>query len=590
MKLPKTRTLTGTHRDYSDEILLKTYIDNGNDWRVVGATLGISESGLKQKFRRLQRKIKGDCLPKGCPYSADELRNILQKYQNQKATAARDLGHNARTFQEWALCLERPQGIDDLKDAIIEDPVAPPTGFDINSLRSYKRFVISSALNNCPIHTDFVEAIQNYCERNNAFFIVQPLKYRNPNAILSGEDVRTHWPTELNNHYLSEQVRLNDNLYILGDLRIQATSINPISALNTTVPVNASSVVGHPIIQLAMKSAPFDTFPRYVATTGSVSMKGFTTARSAYMANKYHAVAAMIVEVDGDRFYTRHIYADKNGSFYDLDTQYHASGKVTNNIRVEGLVCGDIHARWLDESVKKCTFTDTDSLAKVVKPKQVVIHDFFDSDSISHHHRDHKFIQYEKHQTDRQRVADELGSAVDLHNELLTVKDTRYIYVPSNHNDHLYRWLDTYQPEAYNLKAYCELTLMVLDQIDSGKPYKKEPFFLWLKKRVKNPESVKFLTRGESYSVAGVDVSLHGDKGPNGSRGSIKSYAGMDRKMVIGHSHTPAIERLVTQVGTSCKLQMDYLEGPSSWMHAHSLIYPNGATCLIFIVKGKWRL
>ncbi len=485
--------------------------------------------------------------------------------------------------------MANPAVLDETSEDIDTDPVAPPLGFKLSEVRRYKTFVISSVLNNSKYHEGFYAAIKSYCRHNRAMLMLQPLKYRNPNARLKGEDAAVEWPQELAEHYLPEKLQINKNLYVLGDLRVQATSLNPISALSARVPDSASSVVGHPIIQLRMRAAPKDVYPRLICTTGSLSLRNFTLASSAYLALKFHSIAALVVEVDGDKFFLRHIYANDDGSFYDLSTLYRPDGRVVKNQPVEALVCGDIHARFLDDGVARCTFDGPDSLVATLRPRNIVVHDFLDSNSISHHHEGQRFTQYEKYLEGAGRVGEELKQALDLHNRLFGRLKCNILYVPSNHNDHLYKWLNSGTPGIENLRAFYELSIGVLDCIEGHTGLKDQPFFMYLKSRVVNPDRTIFLSRNSEHLIAGVDVSQHGDYGPNGIRGSLQSFARVDRKMIVAHSHTPAIERSVVQVGTSCKLDLPYNAGLSSWMQAHAVIYPNGATSLLFIVKSEWR-
>lgn len=89
--------------------------------------------------------------------------------------------------------------------------------------------------------------------------------------------------------------------------------------------------------------------------------------------------------------------------------------------------------------------------------------------------------------------------------------------------------------------------------------------------------------------VHGIEVGSHGHVGPNGSRGSVKSQARIGMKSVIGHSHSPGIRDGAYQVGTSSRLNLEYVRGPSSWLHTHCVIYANGKRTLINIINGEWR-
>lgn len=88
----------------------------------------------------------------------------------------------------------------------------------------------------------------------------------------------------------------------------------------------------------------------------------------------------------------------------------------------------------------------------------------------------------------------------------------------------------------------------------------------------------------------GIELSLHGDQGPNGARGSLKNLRRIGTKAIIGHSHSPGIDEGGMQVGTSTRLRLEYNHGPSSWLNTHAVIYDNGKRSLINIIKGKWRL
>ena len=69
---------------------------------------------------------------------------------------------------------------------------------------------------------------------------------------------------------------------------------------------------------------------------------------------------------------------------------------------------------------------------------------------------------------------------------------------------------------------------------------------------------------------------MHGDRGPNGARGSAKNLRRIGIKSVIGHSHSPQISEGCYQVGTSSRLKLEYNEGPSGWLNTHCVIHADG--------------
>ena len=83
-------------------------------------------------------------------------------------------------------------------------------------------------------------------------------------------------------------------------------------------------------------------------------------------------------------------------------------------------------------------------------------------------------------------------------------------------------------------------------------------------------------------------MSYHGDQGINGARGSAVSFTQIGTKSIIGHSHSPCINKGVYQVGTSSRLKLEYTHGASSWLNTHCIIYANGKRTLINVIDGEW--
>lgn len=114
-----------------------------------------------------------------------------------------------------------------------------------------------------------------------------------------------------------------------------------------------------------------------------------------------------------------------------------------------------------------------------------------------------------------------------------------------------------------------------------------DPFELiaspWLK------ENVQFCQRS-GMKVLGIEVGQHGDRGINGARGSAVSFAKVPTKMIVGHSHSPQINKGCYVVGTSSMLALEYNKGASTWHHAHCIIHRNGKRQMIFITNDGWKL
>ena len=137
-----------------------------------------------------------------------------------------------------------------------------------------------------------------------------------------------------------------------------------------------------------------------------------------------------------------------------------------------------------------------------------------------------------------------------------------------------------------NAEFYLETALQLVREIKAGNEV-PHPFTYWVNK-LKENAPITCLERDQSFTLGGVELALHGDKGPNGSRGSAKSLRRIGVKTIIGHSHSPAIEEGAYQCGTSTPLRVEYNSGPSSWLNCHCILYENGKRSLLPIIDGEW--
>jgi hypothetical protein len=97
------------------------------------------------------------------------------------------------------------------------------------------------------------------------------------------------------------------------------------------------------------------------------------------------------------------------------------------------------------------------------------------------------------------------------------------------------------------------------------------------------------LTNDYPFIIKDIYCGYHGDRGANGARGSLAGWAKIGTKVIVGHTHSPGIEKGAYMIGTSSKLSLEYTSGPSSWMNTHAIIHPDGKRQLITIINGEWR-
>lgn len=541
-------------------------------------------------------------------YTDQYILEIYKACKYNKTLTAKRLKVPRKTLSNWIFEIQGEKRYipEKLKDA------KPPSTF-VFKRKKRQTLIITCAQNNTPIYEEFYNSLFNLIERVDAQLIVSPVKYFNPNSFVSVSKMEFWWPEELIPYYLVNENDLivNDNLMIISRGSIGATDRNPIDL--APIAGTRSAVIGHAQLQMKMFPVPQDEYPRMMITTGSISKKNYGTGKAGIMGEFHHTTGALIIEVDGDQFYARQINADATGSFYELDPltgtlAYYTPDGVIPYQQAEALVCGDIHTRFLDEGVLNATWLDKNSIINTYKPKQVFLHDLLDMFSESHHDNHDPFLQFAKDVTGLNDVHEEVMEVAQfLTDRIRENPDIVYHVIESNHNSHLYKWLLDAPKSIKNRPFYHELCYMMFTKIgENAKQYTKpdgsfdrtqiqklipNPLTLYLSMKLEFADhQLKFHGRNQKVAVCEIDLSQHGDVGPNGSIGSAKAFARSGYKSVIGHSHTPTIEKGCYQVGTSSQKNMNYNRGYSSWLHAHCLVYPNGKRSLIFIIEGKWRI
>lgn len=456
-----------------------------------------------------------------------------------------------------------------------------------------RRVVVTAAMNDAPLATWFWAALQLYCKERDAELLVIPLRYRNPTSP-SETEVRAKewtWTPEVQPHLVGSRLQLHKYLYVMADVRIQATAFNPLSGLGPLTRA-ASAIFGHAQVAMEVEPTPQHDLPKILHTTGAVTRKRYSETKAGAKAEFHHVIGAVVVEKEGRRFHLRSVIADQEGGFYDLDRYYHRDGSHKAE-RAEALVLGDTHSWFADKQCHAATFTRQDSLVRTLHPKRLVWHDVIDAYSVSHHHRRNAFTRLAKHRAGKASLKAELEDAARRVTES-TPDNTVSVIVASNHHEHLRRWLEEadWRADPENAEIYLELALALArgTRMAEGGAETPDPFTWWCREYASKTTLLQFLARGESLRVSGVEVSFHGDVGVGGARGSRRSFDRVGTRSVIAHSHVPGITRGVYQCGTSSRLDLEYVKGqPSSWFHTHCVIYPNGKRQLVNVIEGRWR-
>lgn len=451
-----------------------------------------------------------------------------------------------------------------------------------------KTFIITAAQNATPVHEEFWACLQTARKALNAELIVVPIRYKNPTSRWTASQKNEEsWAPQVQPYLYNARLTLNRNLLLLGDIKTQPTASDPLSGFES-ISGQESAIIAHTKLQLRSVATPANKMSKIITTTGACTVQNYTDSKAGKKGEFHHALAALIVEIDGPIFHLRQVNFDrKTGSFIDLETRYKPA-RAVRAPRPLALVMGDTHVDFIDPKVEAAT----DEIIAMLEPQNLIWHDLLDGYSANPHHFKNPFNAYAKRMAGADRVKEEVYRAID-HVAAKTPDSCQSIIVSSNHDDFLRRWVisNDWREDPTNAEFYLATAwAMIRDtKMGHGGTEYPSPFPYWFKQRQPGPK-FRCLGGNESFMLGGVELGMHGDRGPNGSRGSAKNLRRIGVRSIIGHSHSPAIEEGCYQVGTSTRLRLEYNSGPSSWLNAHAILHADGKRQLIIIVNGKWRL
>jgi len=442
--------------------------------------------------------------------------------------------------------------------------------------------VVFSAVTGCKVHKGFYRTLKSYAEKHNAVPLCIPVT--DPAA-----DASWNLSPDLDKESIVfGDLALNSNIYING-IKMSAKQIDPTWGLKR-MSHRMSFIFGSPKQRLIVKANSNLKHPHVSMGTGAVTLPNYSTSRymserTAKLAEFDHKVGAVVVELDSDeKYYFRQIQASASGSFADLGQLYMPDGRVVPYAPAY-FVMGDLHPGETDPKALACW----KEVIQETGAENVVVHDGVNGHSISHWVEGkiiEKALMAKKGMTN---LAEEGKLCAQYFTEILSwLPATGKIYmVASNHNDFLYRYLND-KRFVRDYENFDFVAQNLLPKVLQGEDPAKVLVELFLSLEAK--ARIIWWKEDEDVRFAGVQLAAHGDRGPNGSRGTLRNQEESFGPCVVGHSHTPGILREAFQVGTSTFRKLGYSGGPSSWMQTSCLVYPNSSRQLINCIDGKWRL
>lgn len=450
-----------------------------------------------------------------------------------------------------------------------------------------KRFVFTCAQNNTYVHKNFLNSLLTFCKDNNARLYVSTCSYNKSGFQNSTKDSDGLWYDPLIVPYLcNNSAEVADDLIFCGELDILPTAVNPLSGFDSYAQGN-SAIIPHTKVRMESLPRMKGEDPRFLYTTGAVTMRNYIQRTAGQKADFHHVFGALYVEIDKEgKWFARQLIADESGAFYDLTNKYTPSGLVQTDQSVASIVWGDIHAEKLDYDVSYGAFLSEGSMLDALKPEAQFIHDLTDFSRRNHHNIDDPHF-LAKAALDNRTVLDDIQGCGRIVARMRRT-GTKTIVVESNHDQALLRWLKSPagRTDAKNAEFWHCANYQVYKNIrEENNTYNVFAEFSFPNR----PKDVIFLREDDSYVVRGIEHGMHGHRGPNGARGNPRGFRCVGKKVNIGHMHSAGIYDGVYVAGVSAKLDMDYNKGPSSWSHSHIVTYKNGKRAIITMRGSKWR-
>jgi predicted phosphodiesterase len=318
--------------------------------------------------------------------------------------------------------------------------------------------------------------------------------------------------------------------------------------------------------------------PKIAVTTGAITVVNYTDSKIGKQGEFNHILGFIYLDVKNRII--RAISAEKNGNFQDINV-YLDDGEIKYK-KIITIVFGDIHYGKENKSV----YYNSIEFANKYKIQNIVLHDIFDGESISHHHDNLLLKKYFKLK-DNFTVKDELDMVVkkliELHDMLKY--DKKIYIVRSNHDEHLDKWINKgfASVDLNNLEHFADIIAQMIKnkKIDGALELYIKNELVKLKRKDVLKDLV-FIDRRQPVKIKGWLISEHGDQGINGVRGSVAQYKKLSDKIIVGHTHVPMRYNNVVYVGCICDKNADYLKGISTWEYANAIILENGKVQHIF--------
>ena len=511
-----------------------------------------------------------------------------------------------------------------------------------------QRYILSSAQDGTELHGQFLTNLEAYAEflRKDGPCEIMISGFTYNKKLFEAHDPdneEIYWDPRLRPYQVQDRVRLCERIDFCGEMNTLPTAVTPLSGFEAYTR-HRWGIFPHAKVQLksvpTMKNDP----AKIVMTTGAVTKPNYVRKRAGLQASFHHALGAVLVEIAEDgTFFCRHLLAEHDGSFYDLDRHIETAdvdeakalkaidvrlvpeaakafayvdeknweaAVITEGNRVKAINWGDLHVAQIDPEVARSAFgfaptgstkdglrvwghaSDDVPMIDALRPEYQFFHDVADFQSRNHHNIRDPHHMFSLYIDGVDSVEDEMREVAMFINQ--TRRDfCETVIVESNHDLALRRWLKEadYRMDPRNAEFFLACQLASYRAIRN----RDHDFSIFQHVLMTGFEDwrcygVKFLREDESFKVGDIEKGMHGHLGANGARGTPAAFTKMGPKATTGHTHSCEIRDGIYTSGTSSKLDMGYNKGLSSWSHSHVVTLPNFKRQIVTMQDGKWRL
>ncbi len=484
-----------------------------------------------------------------CAYSSFKTRKEAQEYISSKF----DVTH--RTVRNWA----KLASVESLAKKIEVEEIAKK-----RELSSSKYYIFSWGQKSTPAHIPFMDNMEAYARYIGAEIGIIAGRYKNPTSIFKDDEDDEWWDSRVEGHLTLNRHKVHKYLSILADIKVVPTASTPMSGFEG-FESEVSIIIGHPRVQMKVVPTLEGYRKKEIFTTGSCTVKNYTDSKSGKKGEFHHTLGFVIVEIDGDEFYMRHVTACDDGSFIDLHNRVCNSEVMVDTDCISVYACGDKHFGETDMNMEM----HGRNMILRLNPDYVRLDDIFNGHSVNPHEGNDP-VQRFKRFRDGETILDNELEMLKFNLSWYNDQKFKVIIPRCNHDIFLDRHIASqdWKKDIPNALSYMKCATVLLEELA---PKGLIPYYInkWY-------PSMITLHNDESFRIHEWEQSVHGHMGANGSRGSVIQFKRLSTKMFTAHTHSPSRYDGVVTVGTNTELRVGYNKGASSWMHCDAISHRNG--------------